>query len=140
MNKSWINVVVGVGLVGSMSLSVNSASAETMKDRAKADYINNCAACHGQDGTGNGPMASELKAKPTDLTVITQNNGADFPYLKIRKVIDGSMATGSLRAHGTKEMPVWGDVFRREGGSYSKWTDAQARMMNIVDYLASIQK
>ena len=85
-------------------------------------------------------LACELKAKPSNLTVITQNTGADFPYLKIRKVIDGSMATGSLRAHGTKEMPVWGDVFRREGGSYSKWTDAQARMMNIVDYLASIQK
>ena len=140
MNKSWINVIASVGLAGSMSLAVNTASAETMQDRAKADYINYCASCHGMDGTGDGPMVSVLKGKPTDLTMLTKGNGSDFPFLKIRKIIDGSMNTGSLRAHGSKEMPVWGDVFRSQGDSYSKWNDAQARIMNIVDYLASIQK
>lgn len=85
-------------------------------------------------------MAGALKTKPADLTLLTNKNGNEFPYLKIRKIIDGSMSTGSMRSHRTKEMLVWGDVFRRHGSPYNKWTDAQARIMNIVDYLASIQK
>ena len=85
-------------------------------------------------------MASELKGSPTDLTTLTQQNNGHFPYIKIRRVIDGSLSTGSIRAHGSAEMPVWGDVFRRQASDVSKWNDAQARIMNIVDYLASIQK
>ena len=85
-------------------------------------------------------MAGELKGAPTDLTTLTKNNEGHFPYIQIRKVIDGSLSTGSIRAHGSAEMPVWGDVFRRQGGDTSKWNDAQARIMNIVDYLSTIQK
>jgi mono/diheme cytochrome c family protein len=119
-------------------LSVGTASAA--EDRARADFINNCASCHGVDGTGNGPMEGELKSKPADLTALTKSNGSDFPYLKIRRIIDGSIATGKMRSHGSKAMPIWGDVFRKESNSDQKWTDAQARIMNIVDYIASIQK
>jgi mono/diheme cytochrome c family protein len=138
MSKNWTAQALVVGLTAFISLSVGTASAA--EDRARADFINNCAACHGVDGTGNGPMEGELKSKPADLTALTKNNGSDFPYLNIRRIIDGSIATGKMRSHGSKEMPIWGDVFRRESISDQKWTDAQARIMNIVDYIASIQK
>lgn len=137
MSKPWINLLVSIGVIGSMTLAANISSAE---DRAKTDFINNCASCHGEDGTGNGPMSVELKVKTPDLTTLTKGNGSEFPYLKIRKIIDGSYATGTLRSHGSKDMPVWGDVFRRNTSDYSSYADAQARIMNIVDYLARIQK
>jgi hypothetical protein len=95
---------------------------------------------HGMDGTGNGLMAEELKSSPTDLTILTKQNDGHFPFMKIRRVIDGSLSTGSIRAHGSGEMPVWGDVFRIQGSDIGKWNDAQARILNVVDYLSSIQK
>jgi mono/diheme cytochrome c family protein len=125
--------MTGIVLASSVSHAVN-------EERARVDYANYCAACHGMDGTGNGPMASELKSSPTDLTTLTKKNNGYFPYIKIRRVIDGSLSTGSIRAHGSGDMPVWGDVFRRQGSDVGKWNDAQAKIMNIVDYLSSIQK
>ncbi len=82
-------------------------------------------------------MASELKAKPANLTLLTKENGGVFPYTKLRKIIDGSYKEGNFRAHSSQEMPIWGDVFRRQAaGSYM---DAQARIMNILDYIEMIQ-
>lgn len=137
MNKSLTNLMMSVGLVGSLVLAADSVNAE---DRAKADFVNYCASCHGVDGTGNGPMADVLKAKPSDLTTLTKNNGKDFPYLKLRKVIDGTVETGKMRVHSSKEMPVWGDVFRRKAVGDNKYVAAQARIMSIIDYITSIQK
>ena len=138
MNKSWIKLIMGVGLAGSVALAAGTANAE---DRAKVDYVNYCAACHGVDGTGDGPMASALKAKPTNLTLLAKNNGGNFPYLKLVKTIDGSMETGSMRPHSTHDMPVWGDVFRREAGvDNAQYMVAQARIMSIVEYILSKQK
>ena len=134
-----MNLAILIGCIGSIFLAPSVSNARNV-ERAQADYMNYCASCHGIDGTGNGPMASELKTAPTNLTTLTKENNGHFPYIKLRKVIDGSLSTGSIRAHGSGEMPVWGDVFRRHGNPTSKWNDAQARIMNIVDYLSSIQK
>jgi hypothetical protein len=139
MNTPSIRFMVRVGLVGAFVFTTSTLSARN-EERAQIDYTNYCAACHGVDGTGNGPMAGELKVSPTDLTTLTKQNNGHFPYIKIRRVIDGSLSTGSIRAHGSMEMPVWGDVFRRHGSDISKWNDAQAKIMNIVDYLSMIQK
>src|ERR1700683_1638348 len=38
-----------------------------------------CAVCHGSDAKGNGPLASGLKAKVPDLTVLAKTNGGQFP-------------------------------------------------------------
>ena len=32
-------------------------------------YASYCASCHGLDGRGHGPVATELKVPPTDLTL-----------------------------------------------------------------------
>jgi mono/diheme cytochrome c family protein len=137
MSKSWTSLVVGVSLVGSVALVSSAASPD---DRAKAEYINYCASCHGADGTGNGPMSEALKGEPADLTMLSTNNNGHFPFLKLRKTIDGSVDTGSLRSHSSREMPVWGDAFRRQSTSDTKWMDTQAKIMSIVDYLSTIQK
>jgi hypothetical protein len=122
-------------------VSLAAIAGSGVEDRAKGDYLNHCGSCHGEDGTGNGPMAEGLKSKPTDLTLLSKNNGGHFPYTRIRDTIDGTWESGLVRAHGSREMPVWGDVFQAsEKLSDDAFIRARAKITNIVDYIASIQK
>jgi mono/diheme cytochrome c family protein len=131
-----------------------ATAGDQVSETAKLDFVAYCASCHGVDGTGNGPLADTLKIKPTDLTVISKKNEGHFPYTMLRKTIEGR-ELGLARAHGPREMPVWGPIFSQvpetptpggSGGDYSGSfaqcvnLAARARVMNIVDYIESIQK
>ena len=139
MRKSLSNLILGTGLVGSTFFAAVGVNAEPDK-WIRADYVNHCASCHGADGTGNGPMVDQLKGKPTDLTVLTKNNGGNFPYRRVYQTIDGSLDQGNLRAHGSDEMPVWGDVFRRTGPDRFTYMETKGRIMAIIQYIDSLQK
>src|SRR5438067_12589312 len=65
-----------------------------------------CAACHGPEAKGNGPVASTLKVPPADLTRISARNGGKFPLMRIERIISGEE---ERRGHGP--MPAWGPVF-----------------------------
>lgn len=67
-----------------------------------------CAVCHGADAKGGGPAATALKVPPTDLTLLSKNNGGKYPALKVTAIIHGE---SSLPAHGSKDMPVWERYF-----------------------------
>ncbi len=139
MNKSLSNLFLGVGLVGGMFFAVSGVNAEPTK-WAKADYMNYCAACHGAEGAGDGPMADQLKGKPSDLTLLSKNNGGNFPYPKVYRTIDGTWDRGNLRAHGSDEMPIWGDVFHRKAASENAYMETKGRIMAIIQYIESLQK
>ncbi len=68
-----------------------------------------CASCHGPKGLGDGNLAQYLKVQPTDVTRLSQRNEGKFPLELLTRIIDGRQP---VRGHGTKEMPVWGDVFQ----------------------------
>jgi mono/diheme cytochrome c family protein len=93
-----------------------------------------CAVCHGTDGKGNGPAASALKTPPTDLTQLSKNNGGKFPDLKVAATIRGE---GNIAAHGTPEMPVWGQLFW--GMSHGHEGEVQQRVANLTKYVESLQ-
>ena len=99
----------------------------------KLDYESSCAACHGLNGKGDGPVSLELKTKPNDLTLLAKNNGGVFPTDVLYQIIDGRR---TVRAHGTFEMPVWGLEFQR---SAADGLSARNRIYAIIDYLRSIQ-
>ena len=84
------------------------ASAQNV-DVGKAEYQSSCAACHGIDAKGDGPVSKELKTPPTDLTVLAKNNNGVFPYNTVYEMIDGRNST--IASHGTREMPIWGYRF-----------------------------
>jgi mono/diheme cytochrome c family protein len=44
------------------------ASSDSVLAKAKSNYEENCLMCHGESGKGDGPMASMLKSRPSDLT------------------------------------------------------------------------
>ena len=90
-----------------------------------------CANCHGTAGRGDGAMAGQLRRLPPDLTSFASRNGGVFPAERIRQVIDGT----GVAAHGDREMPVWGAVFKRSSGG-----DVAARIDAIVRFLAALQQ
>lgn len=94
-------------------------------------YREHCATCHGLDAKGNGPAARALKKKPTDLTRI-QQPGEKFPAYRVLNAIEGEKITP---AHGSREMPVWGTIFRRTKGSMQEKGDIYA----LMKYVESIQ-
>jgi mono/diheme cytochrome c family protein len=106
----------------------------TSPSSGKAMYTNYCASCHGTEGKGNGPAAEALKTPPADLTVLSKNNGGKYPALKVASAIRGDASIG---AHGNKEMPVWGQLFRNISGGHEAEVDQ--RVANLVAYIKSLQ-
>jgi mono/diheme cytochrome c family protein len=103
-----------------------------------------CASCHGNDGTGDGPVASELKRKPANLTVLSKNNNGVFPTSEVHDFIVG---TRQIPSHGTREMPVWGYAFMfRPGAMAGPFVpvltpqQVEAKVNLLVDYVESIQQ
>ncbi|GAB4361011.1 MAG: cytochrome c [Immundisolibacter sp.] len=109
--------------------------AAEVSELQQQDFYEYCASCHGPMGRGDGPVADELKTRPADLTQLAKKNGGHFPYARVRAIIDGR--GHEVGIHGPAEMPVWGQRFSEAGN-----TDPQVRgkILNIVDYLASIQE
>jgi mono/diheme cytochrome c family protein/plastocyanin len=101
----------------------------------KSLYTQNCAACHGENGAGNGVFADDLAAageasmqtmdgsmdmsmqKPADFSDPERMLGA-APAVLQGKILRGGMGTG---------MPMWGSIFTEE------------QMWDLVDYLYSFQ-
>jgi mono/diheme cytochrome c family protein len=94
-----------------------------------------CSICHGRDGKGGGSATALLKAPPPDLTTISRRNGGLFPRATVQALISGELESRGT-AHGTKEMPLWGSVFK---GLDPSDTRNAIRLANIVRFLDSIQ-
>ena len=106
-------------------------------------YDRLCASCHGSGGFGDGPVASSLKVVVPDLTRMYQRNNGSFPAERVRRIVDGRQV---VVPHGTRVMPVWGQVLageeKAEGGNGSQQADAQAGKLvdRLVEYIRSIQQ
>lgn len=104
-------------------------------------YQQYCATCHGETGTGTGPLTELLTVSPTDLTGLAKANDGVFPMLEVVHVIDGR--TG-VRAHGGP-MPTYGQIFMEDAdtgmeGDYSPVLMTRGRVMSLALYLESLQK
>ena len=100
-------------------------------------FERHCAACHGLDGKGGGPLAAALTVQPADLTQLAQRSGGRFDEDVVMSAIDGRRA---VEAHGPRDMPVWGSVFETElsGEPYPRYTTF-LKVRGLADYLRSIQ-
>ena len=94
-------VLSGLLLVGSTAAAQGYASysGEELFQRF-------CAACHGAQGRGDGPVASTLSVLVPDLTRLAQRRGDTFPAAEIREIIDGrSVVIDS--PHGGDGRQMW---------------------------------
>jgi mono/diheme cytochrome c family protein len=119
-----------------LAVGTSAGAAET--DSGKQLYMQYCSSCHGMDGRGNGPVTPYLKIKVPDLTVLKKKNKGIYPMSKVMSAIDGSRA---VRAHGDREMPVWGEIFRKEAEA-AKYTELTSllKTKTIAEYVSTLQR
>ena len=98
-------------------------------------YKEYCAACHGSEGKGRGPVATSLRKPPPNLTTLVRRHGGTFPEEYVTNIL--RFGPG-LSAHGSSEMPVWGPLFQYLE-NYNEAAVRQ-RIKNLCDYLESIQE
>ena len=72
-----------------------------------------CAACHGMEGKGDGPVARFLRTPPADLGALAQRNGGKYPADKVAATL--ALGHGRRSAHGTSDMPTWGSYLQNPG-------------------------
>ena len=135
----------GVLIAASTAIGITDVYAQGTQ-YGKNEYIKACATCHGVTGKGDGHMAKALIKPPPDLTKLSESNKGVFPASRIYDVIDGRM---EVMNHGSRDMPVWGDVFagdltaRLPRDSLSKETvDAmvRVRILTLVEYISTLQE
>ena len=106
----------------------------------QSSFMANCAVCHGREGKGDGPYAPFLTKKPATLTTIRERNKGVFPIEYLYNLIDGREM---IAAHGTREMPVWGEAFMAASvQDFWPWGSEQVvrgRILELVYYVQSIQ-
>ena len=98
-------------------------------------YMNRCSACHGEDGKGNGPAVGALRVAPADLTLLAQRNAGAFPTERVKNIVGQWV---EISAHGSREMPIWGDLFFPKTASQEQ--AANERFNLLATYLKSIQQ
>ena len=106
----------------------------TSVSSGKEMYHAYCAACHGVDGKGDGPASAALKSRPSDLTSLAKRNAGKFPELRVFGAINGDLR---VTAHGSKDMPTWGAVFRQMDGADA--AGVNLRIRNLTKYIESLQ-
>jgi mono/diheme cytochrome c family protein len=135
-----IRQVLVAGAIAVLSASAAGAQTKIEKGPIKAVPASSaaqmfrtyCAVCHGQGGKGNGPAAASLTKVPADLTRISARNGGTFPAVRVKRYIEG---LDEVAAHGTREMPMWGDLFK----SLNRDTVA-IRVEGLTRYLKAMQQ
>lgn len=113
-----------------MTISVQKTSAVSGRQM----YGGYCAPCHGVDGRGHGPVASALRAQPSDLTMLSRNNRGRFPDSHVAAVLQFG---AEVQAHGSAEMPVWGPILAKMDQTNTQ--DTLLRISNLNRYLESMQ-
>ena len=94
MVPSWVaSVARGLAaaacFAGILALSIEAgAGAAIFKGAAIRSgeelFRTNCAACHGTEARGDGPLAKLLERQPSDLTMLSKKNDGFFPFLRVR--------------------------------------------------------
>jgi mono/diheme cytochrome c family protein len=115
----------------------------------KHEYLNSCAPCHGPTGKGDGPVGKSLEKRPADLTSLSKANKGVFPSSRIYNLIDGRF---EVATHGTRDMPVWGDVYKRSWSQDRSDTPSylssrelgesmvRVRILALIDYISTLQQ
>lgn len=122
---------------------VNAQEEMGTQSIGKMEFQRNCAVCHGASGKGDGPLVEFLKQAPSDLTQLRKKNGGVYPQAK---VYDWIRDAKRIRAHGTAEMPIWGDRYSQEiieqyGEHYTgPASSVRQRILELVFYIGTIQQ
>ena len=127
-------------LLGSLLLlcATSAFPADYVQMNGKQLYQRFCAACHGVDGRGDGPVAGSFKVEVPDLTLIARRSRGSYPRDRVARIIDGRYIVG---AHGSRTMPVWGeDLSRLEIGNPEAERATRIVIDRLADYVWQLQR
>ncbi len=131
---AWVigaGLLIEPGLVGAADLKIDAAAAA----KGQLTFGRYCVSCHGPSARGDGPLANDLRVPVPDLTTLSSRAGGKYPYQRVGRII----TNGELvRAHGTADMPAWGDAFKATKGAEEATVAAAIR--NLNHYLWSLQQ
>lgn len=130
-----LRVMIPVGLTILLIPQVIAKKNPAIAPSGRDIYMNRCSACHGEDGKGNGPAVGALKIAPADLTLLAQRNAGTFPVERVKNIVGQWV---EISAHGSREMPIWGDLFLPKTASQEQ--AANERFNLLATYLKSIQQ
>lgn len=146
MNNSGSKISSGVLSRGLLAfgflVSMAGLSQAQSVEFGRVLFQQNCAACHGAEGAGDGPVAEYISPKPADLRQLSASNDGTYPFGRVWN----SISTGSYSPHGSSMMPVWGDLFMAEAlpkevhPGISAQNLVEARMMALAYYIQSLQE
>jgi mono/diheme cytochrome c family protein len=141
MIKSRFGTLVIAALTAACYMGSVHADEQTDRTLAagKQRFMQNCAACHGENAQGAGIVATHLETAPADLTQLSKNNGGSFPFKSIYDTIDGRTDIG---AHGSRDMPVWGAEYKLGTPTAGGMSESvvRGRILELIVYLQSIQE
>lgn len=130
MDKTRIAVAIAAAVA--MVAFGGEAAAQAKRDVGKREYDSKCAVCHGKLGKGDGPMAGMVDTKGgADITSLQKKNGGVFPILRVTDTIDGRY---EVKAHGTRDMPIWGADFMADANAFAGLADAPFDTEAYVKY------
>ena len=149
MNKPSSSAFSRLGMRGVFPIAVSVlllfglvplAGAESESEgaaRGQVTYRIYCMNCHGSAGQGDGPLAELLKVAPTDLPRLALENKGEFAADEVHRAVDGR---DEVRAHGSREMPVWGIGLQDRNRDADQEVEVRERITDLVAFLESIQK
>ena len=127
--RKWTVALAGLLLVFGTAASAGAADVA----QGRQIYLEYCASCHGLTGEGDGPVAPALSTPPANLRRLSDRFGNPLPEDQVARFIDGR---AEVKAHGPRDMPVWGARFYAETHNEAA---VRARIAKLVAYLQSIQ-
>ncbi len=137
--RYFVSGVAGLLLSGCVeSPGDGDGDGESEARSGKAVYLENCAACHGPTGAGDGPASDGLAQSPSNLRLIAERAGGSFPADDVLAKIHGYTGPGHFG-----DMPEFGSEM---DGAKVIWTTAEgdriptaAGLVRLVRYLESLQ-
>jgi hypothetical protein len=148
-SRSWVRLGCVFSVAASMLIGTMGVTKTQGAEIGKFEYLNSCASCHGTTGKGDGPVVKSLIKPPTDLTRLSETNSGVFPFARVSDVIDGRF---ELATHGTRDMPVWGEVYKRSWAQGQNGTlpylaskeviesIVRVRILALIDYIFTLQE
>jgi len=103
-------------------------------------YSDNCAACHGITGRGDGDLAGDLDTSPADLTLISHRAQGAFPTVQVLSQIDGY----TRMQNRDEVMPEYGALLQGDTVPVQlgedEFSPVPRPLAALLSYLESIQR
>lgn len=137
-HRTGLSAVLPAVLFAAGCVAPGADGAREPNPTGKEIYDAQCAACHGAEGRGDGPLAQRLDRRPADLTQLP--GGGAFPRAHVMGYVDGY-----FRDDAGEVMPQFGPQMA-EGELVPNdigdgiLTPTPKALIRVADYVESLQK